>query len=193
MSSNQSINKTPNSRFLLFSHRCTQTLGFKCLSISQSRWTRINPSDMKHWPGFPQQKAKKQKKSTFSANAFDSTKPRILISFNTLTHPSPIFIILQNVVRFTSNEWYYNKKQQVIKKNNLEFLPNFVKVKDTKSKKKIIHETTKISISPPNFFFSDRPPNQSRPQNNIIKIVAFVWKNSDFEFTKIRILKKKSL
>jgi len=26
-------------------------------------------------------------------------------------------------------------KQQVIKKNNLEFLPNFVKVKDTKSKK----------------------------------------------------------
>ena len=66
------------------------------------------------------------------------------------------------------------KKQQVIKKNNLEFLPNFVKVKDTKSKKKIIHETTKISISPPHFFFSDRPPNQSRPQNNIIKIVAFV-------------------
>jgi len=27
-------------------------------------------------------------------------------------------------------------KQQVIKKNNLEFLPNFVKVKDTKSKKR---------------------------------------------------------
>jgi len=27
-------------------------------------------------------------------------------------------------------------KQQVIKKNNLEFLPNFVKVKDTKSKNK---------------------------------------------------------
>jgi len=44
------------------------------------------------------------------------------------------------------------KKQQVIKKNNLEFLPNFVKVKDTKSKKKRIHETTKISISPPHFF-----------------------------------------
>jgi len=37
----------------------------QCLSISQSRWTRINPSDMKHWPGFPQQKAKKQKNQLF--------------------------------------------------------------------------------------------------------------------------------
>ena len=64
-------------------------------------------------------------------------------------------------------------KQQVIKKNNLEFLPNFVKVKDTKSKKK---EFTKLRKSrfPPTFFFSNRPPNQLRPHNNIIKIVAFV-------------------
>lgn len=53
---------------------------------------------------FSSTKSEKTKKSTFSANAFDSTKPRNLISFNTLTHPSPIFIILQNVVRFTSNE-----------------------------------------------------------------------------------------
>merc|ERR1719189_336392 len=38
MSSNQSINKTPNSRFLLFSHRCTQTLGFNAyLSPDQDK------------------------------------------------------------------------------------------------------------------------------------------------------------
>ena len=128
---------------------------------------------------FSSTKSEKTKKSTFSANAFDSTKPRNLISFNTLTHPSPIFIILQNVVRFTSNEWYYNKKQQVIKKQSW-VLAQFCKSKRYQIQKKRIHETTKISISPPHFFFSDRPPNQSRPQNNIIKIVAFVWKKFGF-------------
>jgi len=65
-------------------------------------------------------------------------------------------------------------KQQVIKKNNLEFLPNFVKVKDTKSKNKKEFMKPRKSRFPPTFFFSNRPPNQSRPQNNIIKIVAFV-------------------
>ena len=46
-------------------------------------------------------------------------------------------------------------KQQVIKKNNLEFLPNFVKVKDTKSKKRK-KEFTKPRKSRflPHIFFS---------------------------------------
>ena len=43
MSSNQSINKTPNSRFLLFSHRCTQTLGFNAyLSPDQGVYHNVN-------------------------------------------------------------------------------------------------------------------------------------------------------
>lgn len=50
-------------------------------------------------------------------------------------------------------------KQQVIKKkNNLEFLPNFVKVKDTKSKKNKNsrnHENLDFS---PTFFSLIRPP-----------------------------------
>jgi len=104
MSSNQSINKTPNSRFLLFSHRCTQTLDFNAyLSPDQDEPGLTRLTRNTDW-AFSSTKSEKTKKSTFSANAFDSTKPRILISFNTLTHPSPIFIILQNVVRFTSNE-----------------------------------------------------------------------------------------
>jgi len=104
MSSNQSINKTPNSRFLLFSHRCTQTLGFNAyLSPDQDEPGLTRLTRNTDW-AFSSTKSEKTKKSNFSANAFDSTKPRILISFNTLTHPSPIFIILQNVVRFTSNE-----------------------------------------------------------------------------------------
>jgi len=100
MSSNQSINKTPNSRFLLFSHRCTQTLGFNAyLSPDQDEPGLTRLTRNTDW-AFSSTKSEKTKK----ANAFDSTKPRNLISFNTITHPSPIFIILQNVVRFTSNE-----------------------------------------------------------------------------------------
>lgn len=151
MSSNQSINKTPNSRFLLFSHRCTQTLDFSAyLSPNQDEpgLTRLTWNTDRAFLN----KKRKNKKSTFSANAFDSTKPRILISFNTLTHPSPIFIILQNVVRFTSNEWYYNIKQQVIKKKQSWVLAQFCKSKRYQIQKKRIHETTKISISPPHFF-----------------------------------------
>lgn len=49
-------------------------------------------------------------------------------------------------------------KQQVIKKNNLEFLPNFVKVKDTKSKKRK-KEFTKPRKSRflPHIFFLSSP------------------------------------
>lgn len=43
-------------------------------------------------------------------------------------------------------------KQQVIKKNNLEFLPNFVKVKDTKSKKKKFTKPRKSRFLPHIFF-----------------------------------------
>jgi len=43
-------------------------------------------------------------------------------------------------------------KQQVIKKNNLEFLPNFVKVKDTKSKNKKEFMKPRKSRFPPTFF-----------------------------------------
>lgn len=102
MSSNQSINKTPNSRFLLFSHRCTQTLGFNAyLSPDQDEPGLTRLTRNTDW-AFSSTKSEKTKKNQL----FQQTPliPRILISFNTLTHPSPIFIILQNVVRFTSNE-----------------------------------------------------------------------------------------
>jgi len=181
MSSNQSINKTPNSRFLLFSHRCTQTLGFKCLSISRSRWTRINPSDKKHWLGFLLNKKRKNKKINFFSERLwfhETTNFDFFLTHLPTLHQFLLFYKMSYVLHQMSD--ITTTKQQVIKKNNLEFLPNFVKVKDTKSKKKKEFMKPRKSRFPPTFFFSNRPPNQSRPQNNIIKIVAFVWKKSGF-------------
>jgi len=65
MSSNQSINKTPNSRFLLFSHRCTPTLDFNAyLSPDQDEPGLTRPT--RNTDGLsPQQKAKKQKNQLF--------------------------------------------------------------------------------------------------------------------------------
>merc|ERR1712086_1211955 len=96
--------------------------------------------------------AKKQKKiNFFSANAFDSTKPRILISFNTPTlHQFLLFYKMSYVLHQMSD--ITKKQQQVIIKNNLEFLPNFVKVKDTKSKKKKLTKPRKSRFLPHIFF-----------------------------------------
>merc|ERR1719464_1323572 len=69
---NQST-KLPNSRFLLFSHRCTQTLGFNAyLSQDQDETGLTRLTRNTDW-AFSSTKSEKTKKSTFSANAFDST------------------------------------------------------------------------------------------------------------------------
>ena len=148
---------------------------------------------MKHWPGFPQQKAKKQKNQLFQRTPLIPRNHEFwfLLTHLPTLHQFLLFYKMSYVLHQMSD--ITTTKQQVIKKKQSWVLAQFCKSKRYQIQKKKNHETTKISISPPHFFFSDRPPNQSRPHNNIIKIVAFVWKNPDFKFTKIRILKKKSL
>jgi len=106
----------------------------QCLSISRSRWTRINPSDKKHWLGFLLNKKRKNKKINFFSERLWFHEFWFLLTHLPTLHQFLLFYKMSYVLHQMSD--ITTTKQQVIKKkNNLEFLPNFVKVKDTKSKK----------------------------------------------------------
>lgn len=134
MSSNQSINKTPNSRFLLFSHRCTQTLGFNAyLSPDQDEPGLTRLTRNTDW-AFSSTKSGKTKKINFFSERLWFHEFWFLLTHLPTLHQFLLFYKMSYVLHQMSD--ITTTKQQVIKKqNNFEFLPNFVKVKDTKSKK----------------------------------------------------------
>lgn len=127
MSSNQSINKTPNSRFLLFSHRCTQTLGFNAyLSPDQDEPGLTRLTRNTDW-AFSSTKSEKTKKINFFSERLWFHEFWFLLTHLPTLHQFLLFYKMSYVLHQMSD--ITTTKQQVIKKKQSWVLAQFCKSK----------------------------------------------------------------